>query len=268
MTQIDRSRRAGAWGGAPTGTRCLSLRHAQRRMGFSWNVKRATIPAWLSRLQSLRAARCMRLEYGVDVNLRFLARAAFVVLPLLSVLACGDDEKTPQTPSGPGACGGLGPTKPPASCEVTLESPPVAAAKHVPEKTPITYCSNPPSGGDHYPVWAAFQEYTAPVEWPYLVHSMEHGAVVLLYKCDGQACPEIVQQLKKIRDDAAPDPLCDNGGKRIIIAPSTTILTKVAAAAWGKTYQAACVDAPTLSAFVRDNYAKGPEDLCNPGRTF
>jgi hypothetical protein len=42
----------------------------------------------------------------------------------------------------------------------------------------------------------------------------------------------------------------------------------VAAAEWGKTYTAPCVDVPTLTAFVHDTYGKGPEAICAPGRTF
>jgi len=160
-------------------------------------------------------------------------------------------------------------TKPAASCDVTIEAPPLVAVQHVPEGSTIDYCSNPPSSGPHYPIWAAFQEYSAPVEWPYLVHSMEHGAVVLLYKCDPPGCADVVDQLRKIRDDLAADPTCSPPTRvRVIIAPSTTIRTRVAAAAWGATYQAACLDAPTLSAFVADHYRKGPEDLCAAGRTF
>lgn len=208
--------------------------------------------------------------YGVAVNARVLFRASLAALTLLSI-ACGDDDSAVGSPVDTTApvCAATPPAdKPAASCDVTIESPPISGAAHVPEGTTIAYCSNPPSSGDHYPVWAAFQEYSAPVEWPYLVHSMEHGAVLLLYKCDPPGCPELVEQLVKVRDDAAVDPLCTEGVKRIIIAPSTTIATKVAAAAWGKTYQAACVDIPTLEAFVRDNYAKGPENLCATGRTF
>ena len=212
------------------------------------------------------------------VNARFFSQAAAVALPLFSIVACGDDDDgaspgpdagTSGDASAPVCAETPAPEKPSASCEVTIESPPISGNQHLSEGTQITYCSNPPSSGPHYPVWAAFQEYSAPVEWPYLVHSLEHGAIVLLYKCE-QACPEIVDQLKAVRDNAAADPLCAayGGGKRIIIAPSTTIATPVAAAAWGKTYQAACVDMPTLEAFARDNYAKGPEDLCIAGRTF
>jgi hypothetical protein len=195
-------------------------------------------------------------------------------LSTVASAGCGDEnETTAVTPStsdaGSNECAPAPPAaKPAASCEVTIESPPVGSANHLPEGTQITYCSNPPSSGPHYPVWADFQVYDKPIEWPYLVHSMEHGSVVLLYKCDAPGCPEIVADLVKVRDNAAADPLCSAGTKRIIVAPSTTILTKVAAAAWGKTYQADCVDMPTLEAFVRDNYAKGPENICVPGRTF
>lgn len=211
------------------------------------------------------------------VSARFLVHALLVV-PFLCVVACGDDDDAASPPAGVDGGGGEAaapvcaevpaPEKPAASCDVTIESPPISGANHVPEGTALSYCSNPPSSGDHYPVWAAFQQYSSPVEWPYLVHSMEHGAIVLLYNCDAQGCPEIVDALVKVRDDAAPDPLCADGTKRIIIAPSPTIPTKVAAAAWGKTYRADCVDAPTLDAFVHDNYAKGPENLCVAGRAF
>ncbi|MBX3211755.1 MAG: DUF3105 domain-containing protein [Labilithrix sp.] len=209
---------------------------------------------------------------------RFLAHAALVV-PFLCVAACGDDDDAAAGPPA-GVDGGGGeaaapicadvppPEKPAASCDVTIESPPISGAAHVPEGTALSYCSNPPSSGDHYPVWADFRQYPAPVEWPYLVHSMEHGAVVLLYKCEPSGCPDVVDALVKVRDEAAADPLCSNGVKRIIIAPSATIPTQVAAAAWGKTYRADCADPATLAAFVRDNYAKGPENLCVAGRVF
>src|SRR5262249_13772703 len=123
--------------------------------------------------------------------------------------------------------------------------------------------------GDHYPVWAAFQEFDHPIDWPYLVHSMEHGAVVLLYKCE-TACPDVLDVLRKVRESAAADPLCAPFGsdKRIIIAPSTTIETKVAAASWEAIYRAPCADSGTLEAFIRDHYAKGPENFCSPGKSF
>jgi hypothetical protein len=160
------------------------------------------------------------------------------------------------------------PFRPDASCPVVIDTPELLASPHVEEGSPVTYHSNPPSSGPHYPAWANFQEFGQPVAHGYLVHSMEHGAVVLLYKCQGP-CDAVVAELRKVRDAIPADPGCDpNIRVRVIIAPDPTIASPVAAAAWGWTYNADCVDTPTLTAFVRDRYAKAPEDFCTPGRVF
>ena len=164
----------------------------------------------------------------------------------------------------------IGQMHPAASCPVTLESFDTSGTRnHVPEGTMVTYSSNPPCCGDHYPVWANYQEFTVTPDDGYLVHSLEHGAIELLYKCTGAACDPILTELRKIRDAVATDPACDPSVRvRIIIAPYPKLDVPVAASAWGFTYKAQCVDVPTLTQFIKDNYAKGPEDLCAPGRTF
>ena len=200
---------------------------------------------------------------------RFFFRAAVaVVVPILAAAGCNDDEE-----SAPGAPPDAGarldaPFRPDASCPVVIESPELVKGEHVPEGTELTWSSNPPSSGPHYPVWATFQEYAAPVPRAYLVHSMEHGAVLLLYKCE-QPCPAIVEELRKVREAMPADPLCaDQIRTRVILAPDPLLDVPVAAAAWGWTYKADCVDAPTLTQFARDHYAQAPENTCSPGRTF
>jgi hypothetical protein len=154
----------------------------------------------------------------------------------------------------------------PNACNVRLDAPPLVAGTHVPEGTAIDYDSNPPSSGPHYPIWANFQEYSHPVDDGYLVHSLEHGAILLLYKCDDAACPDTVAQLRAVRDAVTDDPECDPSIRvRIVIAPRPTNDVRVAASAWGFTYRADCVDAPSLAAFIAAHYGKGPEDFCSPG---
>lgn len=182
------------------------------------------------------------------------------------------------------------PLRPDASCDVVIETPELLPGTHVPEGTPITYDSNPPSSGPHYPIWANFQEYDTPVELPYLVHSLEHGAIVFFYKpcTDGDAatstddaeatsdagvlsgsCKATVEGFRAIRDAMPSDPLCDPSIRvRVVIVPDPALDVPVAAAAWGWTYKAQCFDRPTLEAFAREHYRQGPEDLCAPGRTF
>jgi hypothetical protein len=164
-----------------------------------------------------------------------------------------------------------GPIHPAASCPVTIETPELLPGTHVPEGTVITYNSNPPSSGPHYPVWANFQEYMAPLDEGYLVHSLEHGAIARLYKCDPttDACKVTIDSLRKIRDAMPTDPMCDPAIRvRFVIAPFPKLDTPVAAVAWGITYKADCVDVPTLTAFAKDNYARSTENICAPGRSF
>ncbi len=149
-----------------------------------------------------------------------------------------------------------------------IDRPPLLDAEHVPFDTVVAYNSNPPSSGPHYAVWAAFKEYDHPVDWRYLVHDLEHGAVVLAYKCASpSACPEVVASLRAVAESLPADPLCAGGAvkNRIVIVPDPNLSSPVGAAAWGHTYVGDCVDAPTLTSFATENYGKGPEDLCANG---
>ncbi len=161
------------------------------------------------------------------------------------------------------------PIHPDAGCLVTIDSPPLLPATHVGIPTDIQWDSNPPSSGSHYPVWAAFQAYSAPVPRGYYVHDLEHGAIVLLYNCGDAGCPDTVAALQAVSDAIPTDPLCTNEGVRVrtVITPDPLLDVPVAAAAWGWTYTAACVDLPTLEDFALQHYGHGPEALCNPGTT-
>lgn len=163
------------------------------------------------------------------------------------------------------------PLHPDASCSVTIDTPPLLDSPHVPVGTPVTYDSNPPSSGPHYPIWAAFQEFMTPVDRRYYVHDLEHGAVVLLYRCDdGSGCPEIVQGLRDVAASLADDPICNKSTgprNRVVITPDPLLPTTVAAAAWGWTYTADCLDVPSLKAFVVQHYGDGTEVFCANGQT-
>jgi hypothetical protein len=155
-----------------------------------------------------------------------------------------------------------------AACNVRLDAPPLMTTVHIPHFAPVAYNSNPPSSGPHYTTWANYQEYADPVDDRYLVHSLEHGAVLFLYKCEDAGCPAIIDALRAVRDAIPSDPLCDPSIRvRIIIAPRPANDVTVAAAAWGQTYRADCVDPASLAKFVVDHYAMAPENFCDPGIT-
>ncbi|MGA7121378.1 MAG: DUF3105 domain-containing protein [Polyangiaceae bacterium] len=179
-----------------------------------------------------------------------------------SVGRSGDPATVRGTPAAP--------IHPDAGCFVTIDSPPLMPAVHVPIPSDIQWDSNPPSSGPHYPIWAAFESYTTPVPRGYYVHDLEHGAIVLLYNCDDDGgCPDVVASLQEVSDAIPTDPLCAGEGVRVrtVITPDPLIDVPVAAAAWGWTYTAACVDIPTLQQFALQHYGQGPETLCSPGTT-
>ena len=155
------------------------------------------------------------------------------------------------------------------ACNVRIDAIPLVDSPHVADGTVVAYSSNPPSSGPHFNTWANFQELTHPVEDGYLVHSMEHGAVLLLYSCQGAACDAILPALRAVRDAVPTDPLCDPAIRtRVILAPRAANDVAVAAAAWGYVYRADCVDPVSLSSFINDHYAKGPENFCAGGQVF
>lgn len=177
------------------------------------------------------------------------------------------------------------PYHPEAGCLVTIESPPVTDSPHVAIGTDVTYASNPPSSGPHYPIWAAFQEFPDPVDRRYYVHDLEHGAIVLLYNCaalpdggaaiadggdGGTACDALREGLRKAAASIPADPLCANTpGVRVryVMTPDPLITGPIAASGWGFTYNAACVDIPTLIDFANKHYGQGTEPVCANGTT-
>jgi Protein of unknown function (DUF3105) len=120
------------------------------------------------------------------------------------------------------------------ACKAQLTYPALVESPHVAEGTVVQYSTNPPCVGPHYPTWAAFKEYDHPVDQRYLVHSLEHGAVILSYKCASPTeCPDLVATLHAVRDAVPADSLCTDVRNRMIVVPDPGLKTRVAAAAWG-----------------------------------
>lgn len=158
-----------------------------------------------------------------------------------------------------------------APCAISIEQWPIGDATHHAQGTALTWSSNPPASGPHYSRWAAFQEFTTPVPRGNYVHSLEHGAVVLLYNCDlvdTATCDAIKTALRAATTSIPDDAKCALPTRvRTVMTPDTALTEPLVAVSWGFIYRAACVDQTSLNAFANDHYAKGPEDLCAPGVT-
>ncbi|MEO8877805.1 MAG: DUF3105 domain-containing protein [Polyangiaceae bacterium] len=235
-----------------------------------------------------------------------LAFAAFTLpcffVALSAGVSCGGSTSENQPDASTAKDAGVDRARLPAPlmlggpCNVVEDTPPLLPANHVAIGTPVDYDSNPPSSGPHYPIWAAYQAYVTPVDRRYYVHDLEHGAIDLLYNCgpldgggvvedagiadasdDGSSqneagpCPAVAAQLQAIIDAFPSDPLCDptSGEPRVrfVLTPDPLLDVPVAAAAWGWTYKAQCVDTATLTQFATDHYGQGTEQICANGQS-
>jgi len=150
-------------------------------------------------------------------------------------------------------------------CNVTvIESPPDSQA-HVTQCTPITYSTNPPSGGPHYAIWAAYGSYDFPVPAGYLMHSLEHGAVVFWYNCP-EGCAGELAEVEAFIAALPEDPLCAGMGaeRRTVLLPWPELGSRWAASTWGFALTADCFDPTAFRTFYDDHYGRGREALCAP----
>lgn len=202
----------------------------------------------------------------------------------LGACACGDGESGklhgPTMDPKPRGCGATSVSAavttgtadpvpvPDSACDAVVTEEALSGANHVAECEPITYTTNPPSSGPHYNVWAAFAIYDRPVARGFWMHSLEHGAVAFLYNCED--CEDEIAAATALIGELPEDPRCVGTGtpSRILMTPDPLLDVPWAAAAWGVTLRARCFEPEVFRAFATEHYARGPEDLCAPGRSF
>ena len=150
------------------------------------------------------------------------------------------------------------------ACNVVVASQPIGGHLHSSDCDPLTFASNPPSSGTHYPDWAKYKTYSAPVPWGFLVHCLEHGAIDIVYNCpDG--CPDEVSQAQSLIDGLAPDPGC-GAPMKIVLAPEPSLDVRWTASAWTWTLRTTCFDKQAFASFIAAYY-QGPdtEAACGGG---
>jgi hypothetical protein len=184
------------------------------------------------------------------------------VRPLLCFMAaaagliagCGDGVKGGGGPqvSGDGKIDDLAG----GSCEVEVALPADEGASHVPPCSAVSYRSKPPSSGPHYGTWPVFRVYEKPVPWGFLMHALEHGAVVISHNCpDG--CADARAQIQALYAAVPARPQCPR--PPVIVTPDSTLDVPFAASAWGATLRARCFDRERFAAFVERRANRGPE---------
>ena len=132
---------------------------------------------------------------------------------------------------------------------------PNEGAEHVAVGAPLTYRSNPPSSGPHYAgtaPWSFSEAAVSPGLW---VHNLEHGGIVLLYKCP-QDCRELRGQLRGLYDKLRPSQL---GYVKLLVAPDDAIEGRIVALAWDRRDTLESFDEDRLRRFYDAFLGRGPE---------
>lgn len=122
--------------------------------------------------------------------------------------------------------------------------------EHVPVGTSVEYNSNPPTSGPHYAQWTKRGVYEEKIEDGYLIHSLEHGYVVVSYKCES-SCEGLKTSLKNFYER--------HKSKRLIVVPRPSLDTKIALTAWNRILKIDDWDESQVEAFVQAFENRGPE---------
>jgi hypothetical protein len=101
---------------------------------------------------------------------------------------------------------------------------PLPAFPHAP------YLSYPPASGPHTPYTAPWGVHPKPVPDEMLVHNLEHGGVVLGYRCAD--CPDVVAALAALA----------KGYPLVVIAPNPRLPAPVVLSAWQRTLRVPALD--------------------------
>jgi hypothetical protein len=116
------------------------------------------------------------------------------------------------------------------------------------------YNSNPPTSGSHDSDWKRAGVYNQPEGDGYLVHSLEHGYIVMSHNCkeDDKDCLAFVDKLKeRVTKDSY----------KLILVPRPNLDTNFALTAWTRldTFNLADASTQRVEQFIKAFRNQGPE---------
>jgi uncharacterized protein DUF3105 len=145
---------------------------------------------------------------------------------------------------------------------------------HVATGTVVRYIYCPPASGKHYnangvgpiqPKVYGPNDHALPEGW---IHNLEHGGLVLLYKCPGDACTDAGQQaLKQLYASWPASPICGLAPGLIgpVIARFDTMAYPYAALVWDQVLPLDTLDTTQVLAFFQQQAERiNPEPQCQP----
>ncbi len=140
--------------------------------------------------------------------------------------------------------------------------------EHVSEEAVAStqYNSNPPTSGPHLPTWVRPGIYTETQKEGELIHSLEHGYIIISYNCavlvgesvatssahtQSASCSELVAQLEAVARKKE--------FKKLIVVPRPGMETPIALTAWTYIETLSAFDAARIERFVDFHRDHGPE---------
>jgi hypothetical protein len=144
--------------------------------------------------------------------------------------------------------------------ETSLPGVPVAdeGRNHIPDTQQPQYVHHPPASGPHYDAPAEWAVYDQPVPEGRWVHNLEHGGIVILYKCPA-GCPDLVKQLEDFYT-AAPQSARWKEVK-LVVTPYDKMEHQLAVVAWDWIDEMDAFDHDRLLKFYKAHLDRGPEDV-------
>ncbi len=140
---------------------------------------------------------------------------------------------------------------------------------HVATGTKVTYEYCPPSSGSHYndgnngPIPTHFyskDEATVPQGW---VHNLEHGMMVVLYRCPEGCDPAAQDALGAVQGQLPNSPLCGfPPTDTVVVTRFDQLPTPYAVAVWGRIYFMNTLDVGAVTTFWEQSADRGPEPQC------
>jgi hypothetical protein len=143
--------------------------------------------------------------------------------------------------------------------DASLPGTPVAdeGRNHIPDTQQAQYAHYPPASGPHYDAPADWGTYDQPLPEGRWVHNLEHGGIVILYKCPS-GCPDLVKQLKDFYS-TAPQSKAWNEVK-LVVTPYAHMDHQLAIVAWDWIDEMDVFDRDRLRKFYNAHIDRGPED--------
>lgn len=165
-------------------------------------------------------------------------RKVFIGIGLATVIVIGGAIFLTSNQTGPSAKPLLG------------QNVPISGRQHFPDGTKITYDTNPPAEGNHYAKPQDAGVYITPPADGHLVHSLEHGAVILWYN-PKMLSKDQIKQLANLFNSISLS--------KTIMTPRDNMDVPVAVTSWGRILKLQSIDAKQIKAFFETNYDRGPE---------